>query len=153
MSYIDLPLDCKFMLRQADDTKLWEAILYDMPSNPVLVLAAGKTPKEALEVFAREVPKTHFDPQKYNKQPERQAQDAALISGETVALNIIEHLSISCLLLYQRMKQVCDRMRKSQETIMLNDGTKFTLPDATTMRNLDAIDEQLAHLSSRCDWS
>lgn len=55
--------------------------------------------------------------------------------------------------LYQRIKQACDKVRKSQETIMLNDGTKFTLLDATTMKNLDAIDGQLAHLSSRCDWS
>jgi len=77
MSYINLPLDCKFMLRQSDDTKLWEAILYEMPSNPVLVLAAGKTPKEPLKVLAREVSKTHFDPQKYNKQPDRQIPGAA----------------------------------------------------------------------------
>ena len=75
MTYIDLPLDCKFMLRQDDKTGLWEAILYDMPSNPVLVLAAGKTPKEALEVFAHEVPK-QFDLSWQNKQSEQQVQDS-----------------------------------------------------------------------------
>lgn len=55
--------------------------------------------------------------------------------------------------LHQRIRQAVDQARKFQVTIMLTDGTKFTYPDAAAMEDLDAIDEQLDHLSRRCDWS
>ena len=56
MSKYRLPIKCKFELKKNEDEGLWEVWLLNIDPVHVAYGAAGRTPQEALNRFAMDLP-------------------------------------------------------------------------------------------------